>query len=884
MASRFQAAPLAASPVYPNAIAWSEENLIAVACGHLVIILNPALPQNPALSYGSRGLITVPTCNPYPIGLVKSEDLLAECLLPTALCRDRRPYVRSISWSPLGLASNGGCLLAVCTTEGRVKLYGQPYSEFCAEWVEVMDLSDKLYDYLVKSNVWEPEMPDSECYHEQTTELGCTSDHANFVPNSISKKERKRGRDQVPNGMGLSVAASNSEKPHAGRSSYAKMKGGKLKAIDCESDKRKRKFPEACSLPRITANQYASRSAMLSLIAVAWSPLLCFSSKTSSASENTPPHKFSIIAVGGKSGSISLWRIDAPQSYSVEHSQMPATMMLVGFIQAHDSWVTAINLAVLGSNSNPQVLLASGSSDGSVKIWSSNSEKLLDTSDYNDPPFFLLKEVISSNNPPVSVLSLQIPVQILERVLLAVGKGSGSFEIWTCDISSCKFSKAGLSDRHECIVTGLAWAFEGCLYSCGQDNYVHCWLLRGNSLCEVPFPSNTPGLTSSTDLPDTFLSCLGLAVSPGNLAIAMVRNVDGDLLDPMYEARTFKAVVEFFWIGGQQWDPLSNTSLELANESFFGFSEKELAYWESSILWSLKKIENSKKPQVMWDSIAALLAFKKLIPEYVNHILAKWLSITYLGSHMNLSVDEILMRISINFPKVTSRLLHLLNIICRCLVLSELNSDEINRELDLREPTRTMVKGQSLWMELLFRSEKELRQRLVSLSFYAILVKTASQPGYWYPIGVAQMEQWVELNCDHIKDQLKVLTEGLWKQRRLSSVDVEEQCSYCSASVPFNSPEIASCRGLEQNHKLARCAVSMQVCPVKPLWFCKCCSRQISKLAPEALFTMARYPQDFKSLMDSSCLLEKMSKPLCPFCGILLQRLQPDFLLSASPV
>lgn len=41
MASRFQAIPLVATPSYPNAVAWSDENLIAVASGHLVTILVP---------------------------------------------------------------------------------------------------------------------------------------------------------------------------------------------------------------------------------------------------------------------------------------------------------------------------------------------------------------------------------------------------------------------------------------------------------------------------------------------------------------------------------------------------------------------------------------------------------------------------------------------------------------------------------------------------------------------------------------------------------------------------------------------------------------------------------------------------------------------------
>ncbi|XP_042501155.1 uncharacterized protein LOC122079009 [Macadamia integrifolia] len=131
MASRFQAASLVASPSYPNSLAWSEENLVAVASGHLVTILNPALP------FGPRGLINIPPAEPFPIGVIEREDLLTGCLMPTILSRDTRFCVRSISWSHPGLAPNSGCLLAVCTREGRVKLYRQPFCEFRAEWVEV---------------------------------------------------------------------------------------------------------------------------------------------------------------------------------------------------------------------------------------------------------------------------------------------------------------------------------------------------------------------------------------------------------------------------------------------------------------------------------------------------------------------------------------------------------------------------------------------------------------------------------------------------------------------------------------------------------------------------------------------------------------------------
>lgn len=123
----------------------------------------------------------------------------------------------------------------------------------------------------------------------------------------------------------------------------------------------------------------------------------------------------------------------------------------------------------------------------------------------------------------------------------------------------------------------------------------------------------------------------------------------------------------------------------------------------------------------------------------------------------------------------------------------------------------------------------------------------------------------------------------------LSEYVVEEKCSFCYASVPFESSEDAFCKGAECNsaagqcHRLARCAISMQVCPTTSLWFCKCCRRWVSKLAPQTFFTMSKSPLDLMSLIRSTDLQEH-PKALCPFCGILLQRLLPEFLLSPSPV
>lgn len=132
----------------------------------------------------------------------------------------------------------------------------------------------------------------------------------------------------------------------------------------------------------------------------------------------------------------------------------------------------------------------------------------------------------------------------------------------------------------------------------------------------------------------------------------------------------------------------------------------------------------------------------------------------------------------------------------------------------------------------------------------------------------------------------------LFFSRRLQDIigyEVEEQCNFCSAAVPFESSDYAMCSGINndngvsQRHKLERCAITMRVLPPKPSWYCLCCQRWAGKLAPSILFTMPGYPSDFKSCLESSAYKD-CSRPCCPFCGILVQRLQPEHSLSPSPI
>ncbi|XP_030463314.1 uncharacterized protein LOC115683051 isoform X2 [Syzygium oleosum] len=909
MASRFQASVLVASPSYPNSIAWSDENLIAVACGHLVTILNPALP------FGPRGLIKVPSNEPFPIGVIQKEELLSSCLLPTCLSRDRDPCVRSVSWSPLGMAPNAGCLLAICTTEGRVKIYRAPFCDYSAEWIAIMDVSDLLHDYLANANYQVSEIPSTEFSDKFVTEQRRANNPANLghkmelkrkrlhksgmmIPCSNKNSKTSREKSSSPTNSNDIVLASDMN-PEQEQGSPRPQEFPPVNVNENESFQKvskshgrsTKKKIESFTLPLISADQYASRSAMLSSLVIAWSPLLQFPSESCSQVQNSATC-FSLLAIGGKSGKISCWKVHAQECYSIEHGNVSPDAMVVGIFQAHSSWVTTIGWALLTTNSShPQVLLSTGSSNGSVKIWLAHSSELLKSSEVNSSPFILLKEIINPDSIPVSVLSLTTPVRSPHRQLLAVGKGSGSFEVWIHEQHNCNFERIGSYEAHDHAVTGLAWAFDGCcLYSCSEDNFVRSWMFHRNTLFEVPIPSAIPSQRGSIDVPNVFHSCFGVVASPGNLVMAMVRSFDSHVLNPMYQARSQKAAVEFLWMVGQRSDISSSEKFNC--EAFSGVSKEELAWWKSNILWSLRQYERYVKPLVMWDIIAALIAINQSAPHFVDDLLIEWLSSSFMESCSKLSRETDLADFARRLSKLPSRHLHLLNVICRRVILSEVKADDINsNEHDHGTTCENQEEQVLFWMDLLSTSERELRVRLVGINFacsslISHIGANMTPSGYWHPSGLAQMEHWA--GRGQVRDQLRLLASQDGK--RLDSCEhvKEEQCPYCSASVPFESPEVAYCQGANSNgnvgqrHKLVRCAVSMQICPTTPLWFCICCHRRASKLAPEPLFTMVECPENFSSLVGSS--LRVASKPFCPFCGILLQRHQPEFLLSTVPV
>ncbi|KQK20542.1 uncharacterized protein LOC100827917 isoform X1 [Brachypodium distachyon] len=880
MAAHYQATTLIASPSYPNAIAWSSENLVAVASGHVITILNPASLDGP------RGIALLRPSDPFPIGVVNRDDLFEPCLVPTSLARDTEPCARSISWSQQGFAPNASCLLAVCTVDGHVNLYRPPVYELCDDWVKVADISQLLFNYYQDINFGEDDGPDLFQQEELNNEHTHGTGYAGELQEPLSsrgpgpgRRKRKPARvesyvyNEDQDDLGASEDADFSLNPCSKTMKRSMKKIVKpvheMAVVIRQGVSQNTKEPLSCNgenklLPHITAKQYAYRNAVLSSLVVAWSPVLLAHDAS----------RWCILAVGSKSGDVSFWKIHKPVYYTIDVCTVYRDPILIGVLQAHNSWVSAMSWEVFSASSSKcSLLLATGCTDGSVKIWSGDIKELNQCTDVKGVPFSLVTEVTTISSAPVSSISSSLPAQPQYELNLAVGRVSGSLETWTFDLCTNIIKNSSACHAHDRVVTGLSWGLDGhCLYSCSQDNSARCWIFEKNHLQEIPLHTNFLEQKESTNLSEVSDRCYGLTPAPGELMIAVVRSLDPNMLDQMYQARTQKAVVEFIWIGGQFLGIPLDKSIHICSQQSAMLSVTNLLWWGSNIFWSLKKYEKSQTGLVLWDVIAALQVIKKYAPTFLEIILNKWIS----DDQHCVSVDIPYESINDMISKASSRKLHLLNIICRKVMLSSHSTD--------------------LWNNLLASSERELRERLVAFTFSAVLSRTSyflkGSQNRWFPVGVAQMDSWVSMNSG-VCNQLKSLSSAIKDLgRRIDSVceySVDETCAYCSAPVHFESPDVALCGGVDpsiapaERHKLSRCTASMRLCSVlQPIWYCACCGGMVDKLVPETFFTMMTSPLGGNH--DEESLYSAPAVPLCPFCGILLQRLTPEFLLSISPV
>lgn len=195
-------------------------------------------------------------------------------------------------------------------------------------------------------------------------------------------------------------------------------------------------------------------------------------------------------------------------------------------------------------------------------------------------------------------------------------------------------------------------------------------------------------------------------------------------------------------------DPSVITSSEIKNETFPGFPKKELIWWEMNILWCLNQYENPNRLLNIMDIVAALRAFKQSAPKYVEHILLKWLA-SCLGSKFEIS-RKLLSEASKLLPMLSSRRLHLINVISRQVVLKEYITENVScKEHVLEGLSGDKKEHINLWMDLLFICENELLLRLVSISSSAILSPPFNSSEELSRVGgdgLPQMEQWVLQN------------------------------------------------------------------------------------------------------------------------------------------
>eukprot|EP00250_Pteridium_aquilinum_P003163 c13489_g1_i1 orf=522-3281(-) len=832
-------ATLVASPVYPNAVKWSDDNLIAVATSQLITILNPALIDGP------RGFVTASSGQSFVVGTVQLKDIDASCLFPIRLSKDVRAVVRSMDWSPQGLAPNGGCLLAVCTKDHRVKLYRAPHYEYQCEWVQVLDISEMMYRHNFKGGckvTQQEEIRLATGYHVQATSGSTESNDQLSYPHGTSLEHEQQSHCEGKTTNDLAMVPFDSSLSAGIQSKFV---------MDSE--------------------HYVRYTNVLSYVSVAWSPAIRLASLSNSSLKGMNL-TMAFIALGAKSGEVSVLRCIQPAAYTLDKVTSTPEVSLVAIIKAHESWVSAMSWSTSsktiynGDDSSPacveEFFLITGSSDGSVKLWGGEVNNFTGAPT-SSVPLMLLRKVVAEDHALVTSIALMIPVQPTKCIQIAVGKASGSIITIEVHREEDYQHEAFKSDAHMQAVTGLLWAFDGrCLYSCSQDNSLYAWKLTGSSVLALPFPEESiRKIKGKVILPNSVLDgYYGLALSKGSLALATVRGVSAELLDQMYESRAMKAVAQVFWVGSQQFDALPNPTTPGHGVKFCNQLDTICIQWELNLLAALHHFENISGNLVLWDITSCFTYVASTIGrKFLNSVVSNWL--LSLGLVHSVILDD-------NFGvSLESHKESLSNASCRRLQIVYVI---VKRLFECPENS---------WHTFLLDVEHELRERLVLLTISSTILRlqkcsaTSKDDELVGCSGVICMVQWVAANSLRVSSQLLDYAQMIG--RNLEGCAEAELCSTCKAKVSFVSAELGECQG-DHPHKLPRCSVSFELCPPDALWFCNCCARRAFKQTPRIFVTSSS--RQSLSKLESPALLQDQ-EPTCPYCGILMQRYLPDCFL-----
>ncbi|CAI5968502.1 unnamed protein product [Closterium sp. NIES-64] len=370
------------------------------------LLLFPTVFQNPANLKGPRGFILLQPSDSLDAqinGHVADSDLPAPVLTSLRLHADSALSVRSLTWSPLLPHSilQRGCQLAVCSTDGRLRVFRAPVQEAGSKWIQVADLSVTLTAHL--RDTWQSQTRGN---NEKVTrgsdeKVTCGSDGR--LPRSRDDKETRGAQVDKSNGRDGSIAGGTGGKRTRG------------------------------------SNQSEQRS-------LAWSPLVTLTWQVNQQRTNQEEGEkeagkqgeakqaggrqgdgkeghgiavtFSCLASGSQSGHISLWLLPSVWEGHSPHSLPPTLPLppppsashlngswaLLRSLRAHPGrWITALtwlddgacgcddvarekmergskgrnscssssssNSSSGSSGSSVRLLLVSGASDGSVTVW-----------------------------------------------------------------------------------------------------------------------------------------------------------------------------------------------------------------------------------------------------------------------------------------------------------------------------------------------------------------------------------------------------------------------------------------------------------------------------------------------------------------------------------
>ncbi|KAK9817124.1 hypothetical protein WJX72_009853 [[Myrmecia] bisecta] len=185
-------------PVFPSAVDWSQDNLLAVATGASAVIFSPADLAGPRAfvaeedpDWEAADAEAVPRNADSNI-----HYRLTHMRRNFGAISQQRPAVRSVSWSPPGCTATGGCVLATVTDDHKVRLYA-PTSAFAGQWSEVADLSAALRDHLQADN-WkaaQPEQADGDDAGTLRLRGGGTSRLPQAAPRAGSRVEIMNDED-----------------------------------------------------------------------------------------------------------------------------------------------------------------------------------------------------------------------------------------------------------------------------------------------------------------------------------------------------------------------------------------------------------------------------------------------------------------------------------------------------------------------------------------------------------------------------------------------------------------------------------------------------------------------------------------------------------------